>query len=161
MQQSRNGRSRSHRTTGPSRARDVAQLNAELRQHRCDISRWALSQGRPLNIDALSSILGAKLTDSTLERREFARWVSKSIVVFLHASVPNWCHANSVDVPQHLAESLFTYVSYLHHHNLLAPGSSASDALFETIVEFGCLSKSGRSLAPQRQYLATLHRLCC
>jgi hypothetical protein len=130
------------------RARHARELTAPLITHRCEVARWALAAGAPLNLDSLSAVLGARARDAAANAEPFARWNNSSLVGFLHASIEDWCIETRVNTPRNLAESLYTYLRYLAEFGLLAAGSSHVEVMLSTVAKYGCLADDGRALTP-------------
>lgn len=127
------------------RARHGLRLTAEQRAVRTAAARWALSSGRPLNLDAATVILAAKEFEASVDGRPFNRWSASGAVTFLWATVPEFCAARNVSVPAGLAESLWTWFDFLAHHRQFASGSSTLAALREVLVDTAGLTRVGRA----------------
>ena len=142
------------------RARHTVHLDAVLREHRTEVARWALAQGRPLNLDAITVILAVRQFEAETDRAPFTRWTTRGMVGFLWGSATTWCETIGVDLPPSLNESLWTYLSYLHAAHELASGSAPLNQLREVLVESGGLNRSGRARqARGTGQLATTRRL--
>jgi len=126
------------------RARDGLRLTPQQRAVRTAAARWALSTGRPLNLDATTVILAAKEFEASVDGRPFNRWSASGSVTFLWATVPEFCSARSVQVPAGLAESLWTWFDFLAHHRQFSSGSSTLGALREVLVDTAGLTRAGR-----------------
>lgn len=124
-------------------ARVAAPLEPTLRALRCEAARWALATGRPLNLDAVTVILGARHAEAMVERRPFNRWTTNSVLTFLFGTADDWCAEHGVAPPTHLGESLLTYVTFLDAVGVLAPGSATIRQLTNTIADLAGLTSSG------------------
>lgn len=124
-------------------ARHRVQLDAELRHHRCAVARWALENGRPLNIDAITVILAARHAEAAIERRAATRWTTRTVLTFFFGSVEQWCTQAGVTVPDHLGESLHTYLQFLSAHGVLASGSSSIAELSSSVRHISGLTAAG------------------
>lgn len=124
-------------------ARDRIQLDAEQRHHRCEVARWALANGRPLNIDAITVILAARHAEAAIERRAPTRWTTRTVLTFFFGSVEQWCTEAGVRLPDHLGESLHTYLLFLDAHGSLAKGSSTITELSSSVRHISGLSAAG------------------
>ena len=129
-------------------ARTSVPLPEDLRQHRCDVARYALAEGLPLNLDAITVVLAAKQFESSTDRRPFTRWTSTHLMGFLWGTVVDWCRLTDVAVPPSTAESLWTYLTFLFEQGELASGSSRLSDLREVLVEHTNLSRAGRAAHP-------------
>ena len=129
-------------------ARRAVTLSPALRQHRCDVARNALANGLPLNVDAITVILATKSMESAAEGRPFTRWTGRGVVAFLWGTVLEWCAGQGVATPSNVAESLWTYLTYLFEEGELASGSSPLSTLREALVENAGVTRSGRSRHP-------------
>jgi hypothetical protein len=144
-------------TTAP--ARRVVPLPAELRRHRNEAARWALANGRPLQLDAVTVILAVRRFEAEEEGAPFTRWTTRNLVGFLWGSAIGWCETHDVEVPAGLTESLWTYLSFLGAEGALAPGSSSLAQLREVLVDTGGLTRAGRARVGRGGRLATTRRL--
>lgn len=129
----------------PLRARTAVILTPEQRALRCEAARWALTSGRPLNLDAVTVIIAARSFESAMEGRPFNRWTAQSTLGFLWGTAAEWCGSQGVEVPHTLAETLWTWFDFLAAHRQFANGSSTRTALRAVLVETGGLNRSGRS----------------
>jgi|JI8StandDraft_1071087.scaffolds.fasta_scaffold151547_2 hypothetical protein len=130
--------SRSTRT-----ARSSVPLDPALRALRCEVARWALAAGQPLNLDAIGVILGARHAEAIVEGRPFNRWTTNTVLTFLFGTAEDWCLRQHVTMPPHLGESLLTYVNFLAAAGVLAPGSSSVRQLQNTISDLAGLTATG------------------
>lgn len=127
------------------RARQAVQLPPRLRQERVEVARWALAQGRPLNLDAITVVLGAKHFEAGLERSPFRRWTTKGVLTFALGSAVEWCLHQGVARPMTFGESLYTYVAWLGAEKHLTSGSSPLPDLLTTIADVTGLTRQGRA----------------
>ena len=125
-------------------ARRGVLLPADLRQQRCDVARWALEHGRPLNLDAITVVLGAKRFESTLDGRPFTRWTSAGVLTFLLGSATEWMSQQCIERPDSFGETLYSYLSYLGDRELLSSGSSEHHLLLAAVADTTGLSRAGR-----------------
>ena len=133
---------------GRRSARSAVPLPAELRQQRCEVARYALAEGLPLNLDAITVVLAAKQFESSTDGRPVTRWTSTHLMGFLWGTVVDWCRTSDVAVPAATAESLWTYLTFLFERGELASGSSRLADLREVMVEHTNLSRAGRAAHP-------------
>ena len=131
-------------TTNTAPARQAVRLVAALRAHRCDVARWALGAGRPLNLDAITVILGARSFEASVDGHPFTWWTGQSIITFTWGTAAQWCNNHGVELPPTTAESLFTYLAFLADTNQLAKGSSSRRSLLETVIDVSGLASDGR-----------------
>lgn len=124
-------------------ARAAVTLDPPLRALRCEVARWALTAGQPLNLDAVTVILGARHAEAVIEGRPFNRWTTNTVLTFLFGTAEDWCIEHRIDPPAHLGESLLTYINFLGHLGVLAPGSSSMRQLQNTISDLAGLTASG------------------
>jgi hypothetical protein len=140
-------------------ARAAITLSPDLRVHRVEVSRWALAQGRPLNLDAITVVLAVRRFEADTDGQAFTRWTSQRLIAFLWGSAVEWCDVHGVEMPEALNESLWTYFSYLDRTKTLAGGSSQLSQLRDVLVEMGGLTKAGRSRVGRSNGLGLLHPL--
>ena len=141
-------------------ARHHIHLDPVLREQRTRAARWALAQGRPLNLDAITVILAVRQFEAEADRAPFTRWTTRGLVGFLWGSATTWCETVGVDLPPSLTESLWTYLSFLSAESELASGSAPLSQLREVLVESGGLNRSGRARQVRgASQLATTRRL--
>lgn len=129
------------RSTRP--ARDVVTLAPTLRALRREVARWALANGRALNVDALTVILAARHDEAVSEAQPFNRWTSNGVLVFLFGTADDWCDRHGVARQPYLGESMRTYVDFLSASRVLAAGSSPVRQLRSTIDSLAGLSPEG------------------
>jgi hypothetical protein len=129
---------RSHRPP-----RTAVRLQPTLRSLRCEVARWALAHGRPLNLDAVTVILAARHQEALVEGWPFNRWTADSVLTFLFGTADDWCDRSGVARPTHLGESLLTYVDFLDASGVLSPGSSHVTLLRSTITDLAGLTPAG------------------
>ncbi len=136
----------STQTESPSAppARKAIHLSADLRLHRCEVARWALAAGRPLNLDAVTVILAARSFESSIDGHPFKRWTSQSVITFTWGAASQLCASRGIELPPTTAESLYTYLAFLSDTDQLAPGSSPRRPLLETVVDVSGLRTDGR-----------------
>jgi len=150
--------------TAPHRdrpARASVALDPALRAIRCEVARWALNVGQPLNLDAITVILGARHAEAVTEGRAFNRWTTNSVLTFLFGTADHWCDRQRVASPLHLGESLLTYINFLADAGVLAPGSSTLRQLQNTISDLAGLTPTGHRAATGDRGVAVptpLHR---
>lgn len=123
-------------TVRPSRrARDTIQLNPSQRNRRTGAARWALAAGSPLNLDAATIIIASGSDDV---------WTTSRIMAFLWETVRDYSSKQHIDAPRVTAESLYTYIAYLHQSQQLATGSDSFTELAREIRDNGGLTANGR-----------------
>ena len=130
-------------------ARTAVPLDPTLRALRCEIARWALNHGRPLNLDAVTVILAARHAEAVVEGRPFNRWTTNTVLTFLFGTADDWCLRQRLPTPPHLGESLLTYIAFLAEAGVLAPGSSTPRQLQNTISDLAGLTASGHRRPPR------------
>ena len=131
-------------TASPTRtARSAVPLDPALRSLRCEVARWALATGHPLNLDAIGVILAARHHEAIVEGRPFNRWTTNTVLTFLFGTAEEWCTRQHVTMPSHLGESLLTYVTFLAELDVLASGSSSIRQLQNTISDLAGLTATG------------------
>lgn len=121
-------------------ARSNVRLDAPLRALRCEVSRWALAAGQPLNLDAITIILGARHHEAVIEGSAFSRWTTNTVLTFLYCTVDDWCARNQVERSAHVGESLLTYMNFLSDSRVLSSGSSPIRQLRTTIADLAGLT---------------------
>ena len=105
------------------------------------VARWSLARGRPVPVEHVALIIGAKLRwqdDDPLDL-----WTSYGVYHHLRCDVCNWCSEERVHVPEHIPESLWTYLHFLAEQGLLAPGSEPLARLLEPLRAYGGLGPDG------------------
>lgn len=127
----------------PSSPRVAVTLDPTLRAIRREIARWALANGRSLNLDALTVILAARRDESVREGAPFNRWTANSVLVFLFGTADDWCDRHGVARQPYLGESMRTYVDFLAAERVLANGSSPIRLLRSTIDSLTGLNADG------------------
>lgn len=137
----------SPRTSGS--ARRVLTLPPPLRQLRCDVARWALAEGMPCNLDAITVILAAKAEEARLERRHLHRWSRTGVATFVVGSVGDFMRRHGLRPPRSLDETLYTYLSHLAATGTLASGSAPHPDLLEAVVDNTGLNGNGRRPAAE------------
>lgn len=125
-------------------ARTAVTLPPELRRHRLGVMRWALANGRPLNLDAITLILAVRSFEQRLDRRPFLQWTGPSVMTFLWASTIEWCDQHDVALAENMAETLWTYFDSLHDRDAFASGSDGVGLLRSALQEHGGLGPDGR-----------------
>jgi regulator of extracellular matrix RemA (YlzA/DUF370 family) len=128
--------------------RRVIRLDATLRHHRCEVARYALRTGRPLNLDAITLILAAKQFESVAERRPFTRWTRRGLVGFLWGTASEWATRHGVELPESTAETLWTYLGFLDEQGQLASGSAPLAELRGELEDHAGLTPAGRRNRP-------------
>ncbi len=124
-------------------ARETARLDPQLRALRCEIARWALAAGQPLNIDAITVVLGARRDEAINDGQPFNRWTTNGVLTFLFGTADEWCDRNGVARSQHLGESLLTYLNFVHEMGALSRGSSPIGRLRTTTADLVGLTPKG------------------
>ena len=105
------------------------------------VARWSLARGRPVPVEHVALIIGAKLRwqdDDPLDH-----WTRTGVDHHLRCDVFTWCSEERVHVPEHLPESLWTYLHFLAEQGLLAPGSDPLARLLEPLRGYGGLGPDG------------------
>jgi hypothetical protein len=132
----------------PVAARRGVLLSPRLRQHRCDVARFALATGSPLNLDAITVILAIRDGEATSSKVPFTRWTDRRVTELLWGNVLEWCAINGVAEPHNVAETLWTYLTFLFEEGELASGSSRLAALRLALVENAGITRTGRARHP-------------
>jgi hypothetical protein len=132
----------------PVAARRAVLLSPRLRQHRCDVARFALASGSPLNLDAVTVILAIREAEASSSRVPFTRWTDRRVMALLWTDVLEWCAVNGVAEPPNLAETLWTYLTFLFEAGELASGSSRLAELRLALVENAGITRTGRARHP-------------
>ena len=101
-----------------------AALSSAHLAHRAAVARWALANGRSINLTALTLLIGTKQADASVSKVPFTCWTDRSLDDFLYEHVPIWAMQHSVHVPPSFAETLFVYIDALAHTGGLHPKSS-------------------------------------
>jgi hypothetical protein len=135
-------------TAPPTSVRHAVRLDDALREHRRAVSRYALAEGRPLNLDAITAILAAKQVEAEHDGRPFTRWTTDGLVGFLWGTVVEWCTARGLGLPAGTAESLWTYLTFLDDTGELASGSARIDHLRQALRENTGITAAGRARHP-------------
>lgn len=139
-------------------ARRAIRLDDTLRRHRCEVARYALRAGRPLNLDAITLILAAKQFESNAERRPFTRWTRRGLVGFLWGTASEWATRHGVALPESTAETLWTYLGFLDEQDQFASGSAPLAELRAELEDHAGLTSAGHRSRPAGP-VATLCRL--
>jgi hypothetical protein len=69
-------------------------------------------------------------------------------VGFVWGTVLEWCAGQGVEAPANVAESLWTYLTFLFEEGHMASGSSPLANLREALVENAGVTRSGRARHP-------------
>jgi hypothetical protein len=125
-------------TTAVPGSRTIA--SGPVRHHVRAVREWALGQGRGVCADSLTAIVSA--ADRPLGRPSV--WRADDIASLVWIEVYTWCEQVEVPLPGHLPETLWTYLSWLAAHGLLAPGSDALVDLQATLATHTGLTRAGR-----------------
>ena len=105
------------------------------------VARWSLARGRPVPMEHVALIIAAKLRSD--DGGPLDHWTRAGVYQHLRADVFNWCSHEQVRVPEHLPESLWTYLHFLAEQALLAPGSDPLARLLEPLRRYGGLGPDG------------------
>ena len=105
-----------------------------------DVSVWALASGRTLSPRALDVIVGAKLA----RQEPFGQWTEQAVNELLWAGILTWCRAHDVECPPAVAETLWSYLSYLQEHRGFVPPSDPLARLRAPLIAVGGLTRDGR-----------------
>lgn len=92
------------------RARDQVQLSPSSRALRRAVQAWALANGTPVNVDALSMVLAAKVANHVVP---VALFTEDMVWQLLWIDVFTWCANRNLDVPDDIAVTLWAVLSYL------------------------------------------------
>jgi hypothetical protein len=130
----------------PRPARRAVVLGPRLRQHRCDAARFALATGSPLNLDALTVVLAIR--EATARRAPVTRWTERDVTALVWGGVLEWCATYGVAEPPNVAETLWTYLTFLYEEGELASGSSRLADLRTALVENAGVTRTGRARHP-------------
>ena len=102
--------------------------------------RWAIGHGRTLSTPALAAIVGAKLDRS----EPFDVWTADVVSELLWTDIVTWCQGRGAACPQRVAETLWTYLTFLADEAAMAPGSDALAQLRAPLLAVGGLNRDGR-----------------
>ena len=123
-----------------------AALSSAHLAHRAAVARWALANGRSINLTALTLLIGTKQADASVSKVPFTCWTDRSLDDFLYEHVPIWAMQHSVHVPPSFAETLFVYIDALAHTGGLHPKSSSVTDLHAMVAHLGNLTVDGISV---------------
>src|SRR3954449_13059903 len=103
--------------------------------------RWAIAHGRTLSTPALAAILGAKTSRS----EPIDRWTADTVCELLWTDIITWCQSRDAGCPERVAETLWTYLSFLADEDALASGSDVLPQLRAPLMAVGGLNRDGRA----------------
>lgn len=106
-----------------------------------DFCEWALAAGERVEPDLIALILAARRESGT---NDTDTWTRLGVYHCLWADLFNWCGARRVLVPEHIPETLWTYLHYLHDGRLFGPGSDPLRELLRALRCYGGLGPDGR-----------------
>jgi hypothetical protein len=126
-------------------SRTAQTLPLWLRRYRVEVLLWAFREGRPVDADALTALLGAKhdRVDEPIHR-----WTRITVRALLWSGVPAWCLQHDLPVPQATAATMWTVLDHLAARDGFDPGSDPLSRLREPLVDSGGLD--ARTGAPRR-----------
>ncbi len=121
-------------------------LTAPLRQHRCQVARWALEHGATLDLDALTVILSVRSVTHAFPSPAFDVWDTADVAAFLWNEAAGLCLELSVELPSSCAETLWTYFSFVRSTGAITGGELAE--LRNELTDVAGLNRSGRLSHP-------------
>jgi hypothetical protein len=138
-------RPRRSRAASRSGSRTAETLPVWLRRFRVEVLLWAFREGRPVDADALSAVLGAK---HARDDEPIHQWTRLSVRALLWSGVPDWCEQHGLAVPPATASTIWTVLDHLAARDGFDPGSDPLSQLREPLVDSGGLD--ARTGAPRR-----------
>lgn len=126
------------------RARDLTQLPPHVRQLRRTILAEALAQGTPINPDAVSVILAAKMA-SDAPLMLFTEDIVWDLVWF---DICNWCGLRRLDIPWGITEAMWFVLHFLTFQELLDPASDHVEDLCAPLQTSSGLDGAGQPRFP-------------
>lgn len=112
--------------------------------HRRAVATWALQQGESLRLDAITAILGAHQQATAESGAAPHTWTVAGVRTLLTRGAARWCLLHRMSPPPFLAESLCTYLGYLHAHGMLHADSDGFDELRSAAISAASLTRDGR-----------------
>ena len=119
---------------------DRSLLPPIARHRRVRYFEWALAEGRPVDAQAITAVLGAKAEHA----EPLDRWTPDAVRYVLWCGVGDWCCDRALDVPPGTAEALWSLLDHLVATAELAPGSGAESDLRAPLIDSGGLDTRGR-----------------
>lgn len=112
-----------------------------------DVRTWAMRNGRSLAPAAFDVVLGAK----SCRPEPFGLWTEVVVNELVWAGIVTWCRERDVECPERAAETLWSYLTFLHEHDRFAPGSDPVGALRGPLMSVAGLRRDGRERAAARR----------
>jgi len=128
-----------------TRIRDLTQLPPPARAMRRQVLANALAVGSPLDADAVSLVLAAKLRNHGVPLDMFTEDI---VWQLLWLDVFDWCAARNQTVPEGMAEVLWQMLDHLVATVGLHPDSDPLTILREPLRSCGGLGPTGQSRKP-------------
>lgn len=132
-------------SVGGTRVRDLVQLPPVARRLRRRILANALAVGAPLDDDAVSLVLAAKVASHGIPIDLFTE---DTVWQLLWLDVFDWCSARNQPVPDGMAEVLWQMLDHLAATDSLHPGSDPLNILREPLLSSGGVGPTGQTRKP-------------
>ena len=127
-----------------TRARDLTQFPPQARALRRAVLAAALEAGEPIDPDAISAILAAKLATGTP-----MYWYSEELVWdLLWFDIGSWCGHRRLEVPRGVPRALWFLLHWLFETDRIDPASDSLDELTEPLLTAGGLDLEGQPRTP-------------
>ena len=127
--------------------RTTEHLPVWLRRWRVEILLWAFREGRRLDSEALTAVLGAK--HARLDE-PITQWTRHTVRELLWCDVAEWCAERELAVPEAVAVTTWAVLDYLAASDAFGPGSDPLAALRVPLVDSGGLRADGRPRSQSR-----------
>jgi hypothetical protein len=119
-----------------------------------DVRAWALPKGLVADADAIEVICCTKRARSAgrhgfESELDFDRWTVLDVEELLWVELVSYCSDSEQPVPERLAETLWTYLSYMADTGALIHPSDTLPTLRTPLIAYGGLGANGRR-RPQR-----------
>ena len=129
-------------------ARTTEHLPPWLRRHRVEILLWAFREGRRLDSDALTAVLGAK---HARVDEPFSQWTHAVVRELLWCEVADWCLSRHLPTPPTVAVTIWAVLDFLEAADGLdTSGSDPVGLLRAPLIDSGGLGLDGRPRTRRR-----------
>lgn len=111
---------------------------------RTQVLRRGLATGVPIDIDALTAVLGAKMSG---DARPVNHFTEEVVWQLIWVDVFAWCTNRGLDVPDGVLDALWALVNHLEEIEGFHPDSESFEDLQLPLLSSGGLDQSGRRRA--------------
>jgi hypothetical protein len=129
----------------------IADLVVDARRvHRTllsDIARWALKNGRAVDLDVIALIIDSRIEYQDAE--SLFLWTRVSVYSHLWGTAHNYCSLRGGLIPENVGEQMWHYLDYLVDTEQLDERSNPLDALREPLHCYWWLDRDGKTRTDQ------------